>query len=86
MKGQIYPVSHALLGNKLADQLRFPASRLPFTLPLFRLGQRVQRLRVRLRKEGPKNFATLLEASAYDDDGLSYRLPDHPHAERSGKW
>ena len=28
----------------------------------------------------------LLAASAYDDVGLSYRLPDYAHAERSGKW
>ena len=27
-----------------------------------------------------------LAASAYDDAGLSYRLPDHAHAELSGKW
>ena len=86
VKGQIYPVSRALVGNRLADELRFPASRLPFTLLLFRLDQRIQRLRLRLRKDGPKNFSRLLEASAYDDAGLSYRLPDHAHAERSGKW
>ena len=86
VKGVIYPVSRALLGSKLAGQLRFPRNRVPFTLFLFRLDQRIQRLRARLRKEAPKNFAALLEASAYDDAGLSYRLPDHAHAERSGRW
>ena len=86
VKGNLYPISRALIGNKLADQLNFPPSRLPFTLFLFRLDQRIQRLRARLRKEGPTNFSTLLAASAYDDAGLSYRLPDHAHDERSGKW
>ena len=85
-KGVIYPVSRALVGSRLADQLQFRKSRVPFTLFLFRLDRRIQRLRAQLRKEGPKNFATLLEASAYDDAGLSYRLPDHAHTERSGRW
>ena len=80
VKGVIYPVSRGLIGNDLADQLNFPANRLPFVLFWFRLDQHIQRLRARLRKEGPKNFSTLLEASAYDDAGLSYRLPDHAHA------
>ena len=82
----IYPVSRALVGNELADELRFPKSRLPCTLLLYRLDQRIQALRARVLKEGPKSFATLLEASAYDEAGLSYRLPDHAHAERSGRW
>jgi len=82
----IYPVSRALIGDDLADQLNFPKSRLPFTLLSFRLDQRIKRLRARFLNEGGTNFVTLLEASAYDDSGLSYRLPDHAHAERSGKW
>ena len=86
VKGVIYPVSRGLIGNDLADQLNFPASKLPFPLFWYRLDQRIQRLRTRLWKEGSKNFSTLLEASAYDDAGLSYRLPDHAHAERSGRW
>ena len=86
VKRVIYPVSRALIGNKLADQLRFPPNRMPFTLLFFRLNQRIQRLRARLQKEGPKSFSALLEASAYDDAGLMYRLPNHVHAERSGEW
>ena len=86
VKNVIYPVSRALVGNKLADQLKFPANRLPFALFWYRLDQRIQGLKTRLQKEGPKNFSTLLEASAYDDAGLSYQLPDHAHAERSRRW
>ena len=86
VKGVIYPVSRALIGNDLANQLKFPANRLPFALFWFRLDQRIQRLKARLRNEAPQGFATLLEASAYDDAGVSYRLPDHAHAERSGRW
>ena len=86
VKRNIYPISRALIGNKLADQLNFPPNRLPFALFWFRLDQRIQRLRARLRKEGPTNFSTLLAASAYDAAGLSYRLPDHAHAEESSRW
>lgn len=86
VRSQIYPVSRALIGRRLADQLNFPPSRLPFTLLLFRLDQRIQKLRARLLKGGPKNFSMLLETAAYDEAGISYRLPDHAHAERSGRW
>ena len=86
VNGVIYPVSRGLIGNDLANQLNFPASRLPFPLFWYRLDQRIQKLRARIQKESPTGFSTLLEASAYDDAGLSYRLPDHPHSERSGRW
>ena len=82
----IYPVSRALVGKKLADQLKFPPNRLPFALFWYRLDQHIQGLKARFQKGEPGNFATLLEASAYDDAGITYRLPDHAHAERSGKW
>ncbi|MCY4559431.1 MAG: oxygenase MpaB family protein, partial [Chloroflexi bacterium] len=83
----IYPISRALVGNKLADQLNFPRKGgTPFPLLSYRIDQRVQKFLGRLRKEGPKDFSTLLEASAFDNAGLSYRLPDHAHDERSSQW
>ena len=82
----IYPVSRGLVGNELADQLKFPKNKNPFPLFAFRVGQRIDRLKSRINKEPASNFTTLLAASAYDDEGLSYRLPDHAHAERSGNW
>ena len=86
VKNVIYPVSRGLIGNDLADQLNFPPNRLPFALFWFRLDQRIQSWKARLKRESPKNFSTLLEASAYDDAGLSYRLPDHAHSEESSQW
>ena len=86
VEGVIYPVSRGLIGKDLADQLNFPASKLPFPLFWYRVDQRIKRLRGRLLREGPKDFSTLLEASAYDEAGISYRLPDHVHDERSGRW
>ena len=87
VKNVIYPVARGLVGNELADQLKFPPNRLPFPLFWFRVDQRIQKMKARFQKAGSaKNFTTLLEASAYDDAGLSYRLPDHAHAEESSDW
>ena len=82
----IYPVSRGLIGNELADELNFPAGKLPFALFWFRLDQRIQKLKARLTRKSPENFSTLLVASAYDDAGLTYRLPDHAHDERASDW
>ena len=82
----IYPVSRGLVGNNLSDKLKFPKSGLPFPLLLYRIDQKIQRLRARLKKESLKDFSTLLAASAYDDAGLTYHLPDHAHAEESSRW
>ena len=86
VRNVIYPVSRGLIGNQLANQLNFPANRLPFALFWYRMQTRTQRLRAWLTKGGPHNFSTLLAASAYDDAGLTYQLPDHVHDERSSKW
>ena len=82
----IYPVSRELIGDRLADQLRFPQSQLPHPIFWYKVDQRVQNLKARLNKNADPAFATLLMVSAYDDEGLSYRLPDHVHAERSNNW
>ncbi len=79
-------MSRALVGNELADQLNFPAQRLPFPLFWYKLDQNIRGLRARLAREGPNTFATLLVASAFDEAGLRYDLPDHAHDERSSKW
>ncbi|MCY4448537.1 MAG: oxygenase MpaB family protein [Chloroflexi bacterium] len=82
----IYPVARGLVGNQLADALQFPRSRLPFPLLSYRLDRRLQRLLLPLRRRSPEDFSTLLTASAYDDTGMSYRLPTHAHDERSRAW
>ena len=82
----IYPVSRALIGKQLADVLRFPNRGLPFAISAFRLDQFVKRMTARLTGQASTGFTGLLETSAYDDSGVSYRLPDHAQAERSGRW
>ena len=83
----IYPIARGLVGDELSDQLNFPGKgRLLFPLLAYRLDQRVKNLKQRLGFAGASDFSQLLQASAYDDAGLQYLLPDHGHAERSSKW
>jgi len=37
------------------------------------------------RAKDTSNLATILDVSMYDEQGISYRLPDHIYAERSSK-
>ncbi len=53
----IYPVSRALVGNDLSDQLKFPRRRtMPFPLLAYRLDQRMQRIKAWTRKGGFTTF------------------------------
>ena len=85
---QIFPLSRALIGNEMADALRFPRSRNVGVLFQFRMLQRWQRLMAKLQRKEvtADNFGQLLAISAYDDEGISYRIPDHEHSERSSQW
>ena len=82
----IYPVSRALVGKKLADELNFPKNRQVAPLLRFRLGQRLLSVKAKFDSNAPTNFTTLLSASAYDEAGIIYLLPDHAHAEKSRWW
>ena len=87
----VFTVSRALIGNQLADELNYPSSLTLGVLAWFRLQERYQRTLGRLL---PKlstgnnftQFTSLLEASMFDEAGISYRLPDHVYAEESSKW
>ena len=85
---EIYPVSRALIGNDLADRLRFPKSRKMALLWQFRMLQRIRRWMAKLRGKSvtAENFGTMLAISAYDDAGINYNMPDHERAEMSSKW
>ena len=85
---EIYPVSRALIGNDLADRLRFPKSRKIAILWQFRMMQRIRRWMAKIRRKSiiAENFGTMLAISAYDDAGITYNMPDHERAEMSSKW
>lgn len=90
----VYSVSRPLIGNRLADELEYPWTPTFGVLAWFRLQNRFQklseefvpRLLHRASSSNFKNFTSLLQAAAYDDAGISYRLPDHAYAEESSRY
>ena len=87
----LYSVSRAMIGNQLADELRYPRSSTFGVLPWFRMQSRYYRF---IEEHLPKlshvnnfsNFAGLLEASVFDEAGISYRLPDRVYEEESSEY
>ena len=87
----VFSISRALIGNTLADDLMYPAHSTFGVLAWFRMQERYHRilekiLPGRARDNNFTRFTSLLEASMFDEAGISYRLPDHVYAEESGKW
>ena len=87
----VYTVSRALIGNELADQLKYPSTPTIGVLTVFRMQERFKDLQARLnprKTESPSftRFASLLEAMVLEEAGISYRLPDHVYAEEGRKW
>jgi len=81
-----YRLSRALIGKRLADSFEYPRKSTVGTLFLFRARHRFQRLLKREHTVRSGNFTQLLQISAYDEAGLSYRLPDHVRASKSNPW
>ena len=84
-----YRVSRMLLGDEIADQLKFPRHRTAGLLPWMQLQRRVHGFTHRILpnmagKWRGENMAFLLEASMLDD--LSYRIPDNLKADQTSPW
>lgn len=87
----VYRVSRALVGDELADQLRFPPQRTTGVLFMLKWQHRFGSFLSRLLPGGParrrnKNFVTLLERSLFEHAGIPYKLPDALDADRAKKW
>ncbi|MDE2900045.1 MAG: oxygenase MpaB family protein [Chloroflexota bacterium] len=88
----IYRVSRAMIGAETADQLNFPKSSNFGVLAFFRWQSRYYQLLNKLFPGRPasnsnfNSFSQFLGVSAFDDAGISYRMPDHVYAERSRGW
>ena len=87
----LYNISRALLGHELADALNYPKSSTMGVLFAHRMKNRISRvknllLKTRGRQTKLDNFSQMLQLSAYDDVGMSYRLPDNVKASKSSKW
>ncbi len=81
-----YRLSRALIGDRLSDQYEFPKISTFMTLWSYRMRQRLQRLMSNPQTIRSDNFSQLLQISVYDDEGLSYRMPNHVHTSKSIKW
>ena len=83
-----YRLSRALIGDRLATAFDFP-KKSPWdvgTLLQYRVKQRVLRRLAGSQRLREHNFTQLLQISVYDDEGLSYRMPDHVRSVESGQW
>ena len=87
----VYRLSRGLIGKELADSLEFPPGSSFGVVGHFRLQERYQSILSKLlpgyaQKNNLNRFSSLLETSLFDEEGISYRLPDHVYAERSSRW
>lgn len=85
----VFRVSRALIGNALAEQLKYPPTSTFGVLAGFRIQQRYDRLLGRFsgkRSWNRRRLFTLLNASMFDEEGIGYKLPDHVYSEVSRRW
>ena len=80
-----YRLSRALIGGRLADQFEFP-KHLGVGLFMYRMKQRALRLLKAGQVVRAENFTQLLQISVYDEEGVSYKMPDHVHTSKSSPW
>ncbi len=87
----VFGVSRALIGDQLADELKYPKQSTIGILPWFRLQERYGRTMERLfprRVQGSNftKFTSLIDVSVFDEAGITYAMPDHVYAEESRRW
>ncbi|WPZ32450.1 oxygenase MpaB family protein [Thalassobaculum sp. OXR-137] len=86
---KIYRISRAMIGDDLADQLNYPPMNTRGTLALLRLKNGAEQVLYRIApslgaRRRASQFQTMLTVSLYGEQGASYRLPQHAHAEKDG--
>ena len=85
---EIYPISRALVGDEVADRLRFPQNSKIAILAQFKLLQRLRRWKAMILRQPiqAESFGAMLAISVFDEAGITYNMPDHVYAEESSKW
>ena len=83
-----YRLSRALIGNELADIYGFPNTNRNRHLVLFYVRTKLRLTKILagaslMQKEA---FTKFFEASQYDKEGISYRMPDHVHSAHQSPW
>ena len=85
---KIYAVSRVLVGDTMADQLHFPRYSSWGTITLFAIGQWLQSILSRYYPFlSERRFIEATQYALYQSKGISYQLPDNPHAElQKNRW
>jgi len=89
LAGYIAEVSRALIGDELAEQLMYPKKKSSGTLWRFRTLNRIESFMNRLapnRSRENVDLTTILDVSMFDEEGISFKLPDHVYAEESSPY
>ena len=84
--GLAYRLSRALIGHKLANDFEFPKLPTFGVLFMHRTKQRFLKFLTSDKVIRSGNFTQLLQISVYDDEGVSYKMPDHVHTAQSSQW
>ena len=89
--GRYYQMSRELIGDRLADALRYPEPRRIRLLPLLRAKHRVERCAARMlpawrRRHGLQSFELLMKVSNLGELEHSYNLPTNLYDEDSRAW
>lgn len=84
---QVYGVSRAMIGSRLADDLGYPRTRVFGVLAGIRLRNKTSDTLEKFvpalaRRHQANQFSTLIALSYYDESGTNYRLPSDVYAER----
>ena len=84
---RIYQVSRAMIGDEVADSLRYPPKQGFGALAAISVPYRINHwleshCPLLARKNHLDRFGQMMDISHYGDSGLAYRLPGHVHAEK----
>ena len=87
----VYQVSRELIGNDLADQLKYPAPRIVSRLPFLRLrnfgDQMLRRVAPGLsRFRSRSRFSQMMDVANLGEAGISFSLPTSVFDEESQDW
>ena len=83
-----YRLSRALIGNELADRYGFPNTiRIRYLVLLyFRTKARLTNLLTKGWLLQEQSFMQIFDATQFDKEGISYKMPDHLRARQQSPW